>query len=137
MGAEVLDNGALVWAQALGRGEVLYESSSSQSPRQTLPVKVPRRGVRKLIAWARKRPTEIAPIVLVTAVIAAPLPRTVDRHPSSTPVQQVVAGRHSVAAAVHDEIKYVPEYLTMAQIHELDELFALPAGPEDIIHLDE
>lgn len=137
MGAEVLDNGTLAWGLSSRGGEVLYEAFSSQSPQQAWSTERPARGIRRLITWARKRPTVIAPIVLATAVIAAPLPMTVDRHPSSTPVQQVAASRHGVAAAVHDEIKYVPEYLTMAQIHELDELFALPAGPEDIIHLDE
>jgi len=138
MGAEALVGSTPAWGLSSGRGEVLLEAfSTTRSPQQVRPDGPPARGIRRLVKWLKKPSPMIVPAVLVTAVIAAPLPISVDRHPSSTtPVQRVVAS-HAAITAIHDEVKYVPEYLTMAQIHELDELFALPTGPEDIIHLDE
>lgn len=128
------------------RGEALVEAFDTRSPQQAKPeglAKPAIHGIHKLLAWTRKARTlqqipAIVPIVLSTTAIALHPPVTVrDRRPSTTtPVQQVTAQR--VARGVlQDEIKVVSERVTLAQIQELDELFALPGGPELVIHLEE
>ena len=131
-------------AELTRRGEALIEASDSRSPQQARPdgLAPQARGIRRLLARIRSTRTlqqipVIVPIVLTTTAIAMPSPITVrDRHPSpATPVQRVTPTDRIVSS--QDEVRYVPEHLTLAQIQELDELFALPAGSEDIIHLDE
>ena len=93
------------------------------------------------MSWAKKNRIQqipvIVPLVLTTTAIAVHSPIAVkDRHPSSrTPVQWSAPKQR--VASTQDYVKYVPEHLTLAQIQELDEMFALPAGAEALIHLDE
>jgi hypothetical protein len=136
MGSEALAGGTLAWGFASERSEVLFEAfGTTRSPQQVRPADPPKRGVHRLLARLRKRPMTMVPVVIATAVMAAPLPFRVSRAQyAATPVQLI--GR-ATTLPTQDEVKYVPEYLTTAQINELDQLFALPAGPEDIIHLHE
>jgi hypothetical protein len=113
--------------------EALIEAFDTFEPPRPQHNDVPAKSVRHKIGFIRLpgKSGVFLSLALTTSAFAFSPPITVNqvrRWQTASHVYNFATATGQVAGT--DEWRYVPERVTLAQIQALDELFALPGGPE-------